>query len=85
MKGNKGSKLMIKFMRGNLVWFSSRLYSEAVTFNVFIFDLFVFTHDVDATSYAGYNTPYALPSKANLAFEKHGQCSGGLFTWFKGN
>ena len=54
-------------------------------FNIFIYDLFLFTNGIDLASYADDNTPHATSSKTNLAIEKLEQYSDSLFTWFQNN
>ena len=54
-------------------------------FNIFIYELFLFTNDIDIATYPADNTPYATSSKTNLAIVKLQQCSGSLFTWLQNN
>ena len=54
-------------------------------FNIFIYELFLFTNDIDIATYPADNTPYAKSSKTNLAIVKPQQCSGSLFTWLQNN
>ena len=54
-------------------------------FNIFIYDLFLFTNDIDIATYPDDNTPYATLSKTNLPIEKLQQSSGSLFTWLENN
>ena len=54
-------------------------------FNIFIYDLFLFTNDIDIATYPDDNTPYATSSKTNLPIEKLQQSSGSLFKWLENN
>ena len=54
-------------------------------FNIFICDLFLYTNDINTTSYSNDHTPDATSSKATLAIVKLERSSDSLSTWFQNN
>ena len=71
------------FMGRNFVGRSSRLHSGAITFQYFYMQLFLFTNDIDITSYTDDNTLYVTSSKTNLVIKNLEQCSDSLLAWLQ--
>lgn len=54
-------------------------------FSICLYAFFLFRNGIDVTSDTDDNTPYARPSKINLAIEKSELCSENIFSWFQNN
>ena len=64
-------------MGGNCIFLKAPFWGRFQYFNM---RSFLFTVDIDITSYTDVNTLYTTSRKANLAIEKLEQCSDSLFT-----